>query len=433
MKKWVILLFCAIIIGQGPAIADPYQEELQKLIDTHKRILATKATVNSLGEGFRASEKTLWPEVSLTALQGHEHRNNAEGTANTGLAISEFDVTVTQPVDVWKVKRNAIEISSLQFQQGQLNLQQTIQSVLLEAITATIGLRTASVVENYARTSVNNIKNQAQLENAKVEKGAGLSTDVLQAKIQLAGAEARLSLSKGALSRAVNRYESVFGYAPPNFSSLPVIELPLDILPQSKEECINLALENNFQIQTLRSGEQLAKTSMRQTRSSEFRPDFNLIVDSKFKNNISGIRGDTNEWVAKLEMKYNFNVAGSAMNNYNASQQNYIAASNQLYDATAIVKEQAKNTFEQFQVAQENSGFLQNQANIAGEFLALAREERQLGRRSLIDVLSGETAEINALSDAESAKTQVIISAYTLLFILGDLHLQSINSKVMVN
>ena len=200
MKKWVILLFCAAIVNHGPVLADPFHEQLEKLIDTHKRILATKATVNSLGEGLHASEKNLWPEVSLTALQGHEHRNNVEGTANTGLAISEFDVTVTQPVDVWNVKRNAVEISYLQFQQGQLNLQQTIQSVLLEAITATIGLRTAAVVENYARTSVINIKNQAQLENAKVEKGAGLSTDVLQAKIQLAGAEARLSLSKGALS-----------------------------------------------------------------------------------------------------------------------------------------------------------------------------------------------------------------------------------------
>ena len=103
-----------------------------------------------------------------------------------------------------------------------------------------------------------------------------------------------------------------------------------------------------------------------------------------------------------------------------------------MQDATNLVEEQAKNTFEQFQIAQENAGFLENQANIAGEFLALAREERQLGRRSLIDVLSGETAEINARSDAETAKTQVAVSAYTLLFILGKLDIEAIKIQPII-
>ena len=427
--KWIGFGTLSVLFFLKIAQAGPFQEQLEQLVDSHKRILATKATVESLGEGLKASEKTLWPEVSLTALQGHEHRNNADGTANTGLAISEFDLTLTQPMDFWDAKGSAIEIAHLQFEQGRLNLQQTIQSVILEAVTATIGLRTAVVVENFARTSVANIKNQAQLEDAKVAKGAGLSTDVLQAKIQLAGAEARLTLSKGALNRAINRYHSVFGYAPGNLSDIPEIDIPLYRLPQTKEDCVTLALMNNFQIQTLRSGEEVAKASMRQTRATEFRPDLNFVVDSKFKSNVSGIADDTNEWVAKLEMKYNFNVGGAAINNYNASQKNYIAASNQLQDATNIIEEQAKNTFEQFQVTQENAQFLQNQANIAGEFLALARQERQLGRRSLIDVLSGETAEINALSDAEAAKTQVAVNAYTLLFILGELTIDSVKVK----
>ena len=434
MHKWTTLVIFFFLCSGGPAFAGPFQEELEDLLLTHKRILAVKAVVESLGEGLQASKKALFPDVSLTALQGHEHRNNIDGTANTGVAITEFDLTVTQPIDIWDAKGSAIEISHLQLQQGKLGLQQTVQSVLLEAVSATIQLRAAILVKGYAESSVANIKNQAQLEDAKVTKGAGLTTDVLQAKIQLAGAEARLSLSKGALNQAINRYHSVFGYEPPTGPDILTIGVPLYKLPRTKEECIRLALENNFQIQSIRSSEQVAKASIKQTRTSSFRPNLNLIVDSKYKSNVSGIIGNTNEWIAKLEMKYNFNVGGSAMNNYKASQQNYLAASNQVQDAINLVKEQAKNTFEQFQIAQENAGFLENQANIAGEFLALAREERQLGRRSLIDVLSGETAEINARSDAETAKTQVAISAYTLLFILGKLDIGAIKVQpVIVN
>ena len=417
-----------LVLITFPVSAETFSDQLQNVIDTHKRIAATRASVDSLKEGALVSKKALWPELSATAFKGHENRNNAEGTANTRLAITEFDFTITHPIDVWYAKGSAVEISQLQIQQGELGLQQTIQSVTLEAITATINLNAAMLIEEYARTSVSNIKEQAKLEDAKVTKGAGLTTDVLQAKIQLAGAEARLTLSAGALAQAVNRYRAVFGYEPPTKENMPSIGLPLSRLPSTKAECVGLALANNFQIKTLRSAEQLARTSIRQTRATQLAPDLNLVVDSKFKDNISGIKGRTNEWIAKLELKYNFNVAGAAFNNINSTEYNLIATSNQLQDATNLIEEQAKNTFEQFEITRQNAAFLENQANISGEFLALAREERRLGTRSLIDVLSGETAEINALSDAEAANSQVAIAAYTLLFIIGELTVEAVEA-----
>ncbi|HIB19139.1 MAG TPA: TolC family protein [Alphaproteobacteria bacterium] len=422
------LLFLLMI---PPAYAQTFTEELRDLIDNHKRILATKATVDSLTEGSSISRKAYWPEVSVTALQGHESRKNVEGTLDTGLGASEFDASITQPIDLWHSKGSAVEIAELQLEQGKLGLEQTIQSVILEAITATIGISSATLIEDYARRSVSNIKKQAQLEDARVAKGSGLSTDVLQAKIQLAGAEARLTLAEGALGQSINRYRAVFGYEPPGRDTLPIIILPLSRVPASKDECVRLALENNFQIRSLRSAEELARISIKQTRADQFAPTLNFIVDSKLKNNISGIRGSTNEWIAKFELKYNLNVAGSAFNNVNSSEYNYIATSNQLQDATNLIEEQAKNTFEQYEITQKNANFLENQANIAGEFLALAREERRLGTRSLIDVLSGETAEINALSDAQSAKSQVAIAAYTLLFILGELDVEAVELDEM--
>ena len=212
---------------------------------------------------------------------------------------------------------------------------------------------------------------------------------------------------------------------------MPTIGLPLSRLPSTKAECVGLALANNFQIKTLRSAEQLARTSIRQTRATQLAPDLNLVVDSKFKDNISGIKGRTNEWIAKLELKYNFNVAGAAFNNINSTEYNLIATSNQLQDATNLIEEQAKNTFEQFEITRQTAAFLENQATISGEFLALAREERRLGTRSLIDVLSGETAEINALSDAEAANSQVAIAAYTLLFIIGELTVEAVETDDM--
>ena len=67
-----------------------------------------------------------------------------------------------------------------------------------------------------------------------------------------------------------------------------------------------------------------------------------------------------------------------------------------------------------------------NQARISGEFLELARQERQAGNRTLLDVLGGETAMINAQADAIAAKIEVLISSYTLLSLMGGLTLDTI-------
>ena len=62
-----------------------------------------------------------------------------------------------------------------------------------------------------------------------------------------------------------------------------------------------------------------------------------------------------------------------------------------------------------------------NQVDIASEFLDLARRERQLGNRSLIDVLGGETNLINAASDAASADADVAITVFEVLAAMGHL------------
>ena len=64
---------------------------------------------------------------------------------------------------------------------------------------------------------------------------------------------------------------------------------------------------------------------------------------------------------------------------------------------------------------------LKNQANIASEFLVFARKERKLGRRSLLDVLGGETALINASSDSASANIDIAIATIALLDTMGAL------------
>ncbi len=90
-------------------------------------------------------------------------------------------------------------------------------------------------------------------------------------------------------------------------------------------------------------------------------------------------------------------------------------------DTRRRIVEETRNAWQDLHTARATAASRKNQADIAAAFLELAREERKLGNRSLIDVLTGETELINAQSDAESAESDVIIAAYKLLNIVGEL------------
>ena len=92
-----------------------------------------------------------------------------------------------------------------------------------------------------------------------------------------------------------------------------------------------------------------------------------------------------------------------------------------------MIKQMVRTTWDGLDTAQKNAQFLTNQARISGEFLELARKERKAGNRTLLDVLGGETALINAQADAIAAKIEVLINSYTLLSLMGGLTLDTID------
>ena len=93
------------------------------------------------------------------------------------------------------------------------------------------------------------------------------------------------------------------------------------------------------------------------------------------------------------------------------------------------LEESIRNSWQTKSIAKKNYEFLENQANISGEFFDLAMKEVKLGNRQLIDILSSETAYINAKSSAANAKNEYQLSVYQLLFAIGVLDENIFKSK----
>lgn len=401
-------------------------DDVAAMLSTHERIKAAEADVAAARANLDVSKGGYYPTASVTSNIGHEkiYTQNPTSTATkTALAARELDLGLKQTLFDFGATDAGVESSSLSVDQALATLDQTRQAVLLAGLSAQLNLASAKRVLDHQIQSEANIKRQTDLEHARVEIGSGISTNELQSKTQLAGAQAARVRAQGALRQAVNRYRAVFNTVPADLEKIEVPDVSRVVLPTSEEDLVRAALEDNPQVLVTSIAAEIANATIASSFASGYRPVVTASVDQKYKRDVGGTIGDKNEMLVKVEATFDFNMGWTAQNTLLAAKSSHSAAASRLKDTRNQIEEQARNAWQRLETARLNADFLENQAHIATEFLGLARKELALGQRSLIDVLSGETSLINALVAADRAKTDVDIAILTVLNTMGKLEL----------
>jgi len=403
-----------------PARAEALEVLLPYVIENHDRVRASKSRLTAARNRAREALGGWYPTLSQTANAGHETQEN-DGGDDTRTGFNEWDISLTQLLWDFGSTNAAIDKARLQVEEARYDLIETRQSLILEAITAYMNVIRSNAALKFAKESEENIRRQSGFEEALVELGSGFSTDVLQVKSQLAGAQARRVQSEGSLINALNRFQAVYGRMPDNLEALETAPFPAGFLPQTLTQATDIAFESNPALKNAILAADIAVEDVRIARADNFAPKIEASGERKFKKNVGGTIGAEQETLAKVEMTFDFNLGFTAVNTLRASENDLSATTFTAADTRRNIEEQVRNAWQQLQTAKQTTSHLNNQANIEAAFLELARNERQLGHRTLLEVLSSETKLINAKSDAFSAETDMLIAAYGVLAATGQL------------
>ncbi|MGE5506391.1 MAG: TolC family outer membrane protein [Actinomycetota bacterium] len=411
----------AALLAATPASAETFKEMVEQILPNHNRIKAAKADVEGADNLVEVARGGWYPTMTTTLDYGREMENKPTGTINTDMVFKRYEAQIKQLVwDFGAVNAN-IDRAELTKVQAEATRTGTEQALLLDALTAYINLVRAHMQVTFARDSEANIRKQTGLEEARVQRGSGLSTDVLQAKTQLAGAEATRVAAEGALENARNRFRAIFGRDPDNVTTLALPAVPADRIPATLGDAIATARTGNIQLKVASLIVDIARKNADATQASQLFPRIDLVGEARNKQNYAGTAGNQTETLGKVELTYPLNLGFTAINSLRAAESGITAADARLADTRDQVEERVRNAWKNLETQRSRAEYLKNQSNIANEFLELARKERRLGTRSLIDVLAGETALINANSAAASAEADVDIAAFTLLSEMGQL------------
>jgi outer membrane protein TolC len=261
-----------------------------------------------------------------------------------------------------------------------------------------------------------------------VSRGAAVGTDVLQAKNALAGAMTARVASQGAYRQALNAFNTVFGFEPENVNALLPIRVPNLMLPADQEVFRALVLENSGQMATATIAYDMAMVDRDKAAAANFLPAFNLTAEANYKGDASGTLGGKTEYIAKVEMTWPLELFGTQINSYRASKIRGDSAAITYKQAKKGVENSITSTWNSYELASLNRANVQNQVNIAEQFLRLAQMEVQQGRGQMMLVMNAQSALINARKALQDNTSDYAVQVYSLLSQTGQLSVENLQA-----
>lgn len=427
-KKLALILALALPqVSQSALAAGDLSDVFGRLLGQSYRVTAAQQDKDAASSRVSEAFRRAWtPTLEVSGETGKQrYGTNSVTNINTeNYSVNRSSIRATQLLwDFGKSTHTVGEAENV-FKQAEATSGATADGVLLEALTAHWSVIRSKRQLDYAKQSEATVQKQTQLENSLVELGKGYASDVLQAKVQLATAEARRVRAEGALDIAQARVAAVFGKLTQDVKYNKLLVPQQSTLPKSLEEAHAIALENNKQIQVGLYRSRAIQERISSTTAKEFLPRLQVLAEDSKRHNTDGVQGDGTDRKVLFQLQFSLNAGGIPASD--AVKKDFDASVSREAETRDLVLEQVTIAWRNLLVARQNRDTLNNQVKIADQFLKMAAQERQMGRRSLLDVLSAEVSLINAQSDLATTEADIAIASLTLLQAIGKLDMAAI-------
>jgi adhesin transport system outer membrane protein len=412
-----------LLAGPGAGWAASLNEELVFLLTQHPRIKAAQRDTLGAEESQRGAVAGYYPQLSVDANYGEEYSDTPslrlQGSRPTRLWRDTRGITMSQSIfDGFRREAN-VEGARINRVLSSLALETTRQTLSFEGVRTYIDvLRYARLVE-LAFNNESTVQRQLNLEDERVQRGAGISSDVLQAKSRLQIAKERRVNFEGQLREAVARYAQLFGHEPsPGIMEDPT--LPLAALPKTRDEAIKRALNDSPQIAF--SGRQIDfQETRRDAAAADYYPRIDIIARGAKEDNIDGVVGERTQWSILVQGRWQ--IFNGFQTQAAVAEASYRAASSRdnMLAVTREVSQEVETAWNELQTNNERVALLENAVALSAELFDQKRRLRDSGRETALNVLDQENELYNARINLVGVTFDARRSAYRVLQAVGDL------------
>ena len=402
-------------------------EILAQAVATHERIQAARAAKSAAEQGVRQARAERYPRLAATANIGREYIDPPGDGISTTKTRNYQSLQIDQLLYDFGRTRSGIGIARADLARSEAGVSAVTQDIIFQGIHAYLDVHRYAERLRLAKESEERLKKLTGIESHLVDREAGLASDVLQAKSQLAGARALRARAEGELKNARHRFVTIYGFdmTDEEIHEMTIPPKPVDYLPSSRDYALAGARKNSLDLIGAAHDIDMARHRIR-FRKARYYPGLYLVGEGRRRENDLGIDGTWHDALGKVELNWELFSGGRDRAAVAQARHTLSEFENRRDDLSRLVREQVLVAWENLLTSRENARFLKEQADIMESFLEMATRERRLGTRSLLDVLNGEVTYLNALSNAISADIDQHVAMYGMLYVMGVLELDII-------
>ena len=414
-KHWTIIVPGAVLLCASPAYAVELRDAVQSALTTNPEI--RQAVANRVAtQEERVQAQGLWyPRVSVEATAGVRNLRNPT-RRNIGIADEVL----------WPVGGDLI-VDQLVFDSGGREAEIRRQASRTDAAAARVEERSEFIALNVARTYIDYLLQQRLVAIAQdnatfherlagdlregVSKGSISVADQQQAEERLQSARARVTEAREDLDTASITFQTLTG--------LPIdtVSMPPDLsqfMPASLADAEALARQNNPRVQEALADLNTAREDIAAAKS-DLGPRLNLEGRARAGHDIDGFEGKTTDLQGAFVLRWD--IFNGGIKEANVREQNARAdeVHARLFERTRAAEEATRSAWSRLQNQGRLVNELETQGRISDDLLLSYREQFNIGRRSLLDVLDAQNTRYNVQAQTETARLSRLYAQYRLL------------------
>lgn len=417
-KRWAVSLPSAAVLAiaiSAPAQAVEMREAIEAAIASNPQINQAAQNKEAIEFEREQAQGLYLPRVDLEVSGGYRKLDNptrrALGTDHDTLEMWEAGLTVQQTLWDSGSRRSELERQASRTDGAAYRVQERSEFIALETVRAYLNYLLQERLVAIAEDNVSFHDVLARDLGEGVDQGSISIADQQQAEERLQAARVRRINAQEDLTNAAIDFMMLTGIPIDTVTMPPPVAANL---PTSLDNAVGMARSENPLVLEALADIDAAHAVVRAAKA-ELGPKIALEGRARTGEDIDGLEGDTTDLQARVVLRWNLFSGGINQANVQeqvrrASEQRY-----RLHEVSREAETDVRTAWNRRERQTAQLADLETQSSISDNLLVSYREQFNVGRRSLLDVLDAENTRNNVQVQRETARFASLFAEYKLL------------------
>ncbi len=416
IKKTILFLCTATVILQGQSLQNSLGQVLENNPLVLERLANYKETTNDLG----IARSEYLPTLDLSSSFGFERtgieNNHLVAQEDKNLNYYENSLTLMWNIFNGFGTSNKVDYQKARIVASAYNFIEKADDVAFDLTRTYIELVKQHELLKISQENVEINENIFSKINDLYKSGLTTKSEVRKIEASLFLARSNAVVQENNNMDAEFNFKKVFGLSiDSEFVEVPKFTV---MLPKTLDEAREYVVRNNPSIMVSDFNIKAAKYLKKQ-KAKEFYPKLDMIIQQNIDTNTYGIEEDRNRFRAGLTLTYNFYRGGKDTQESEKAQQEI----NRNIQTKSELEREAIEGLELSWSADKMTAKqlveLLKYKDYSEDTLELYKEEYNLGKRTLLDLLAVQNDFINSKSQIVKAKYDNLFAKYRILDAMG--------------